>query len=344
MSDYAIVADCRIYDFDLQGLYSVAGVLCDYDFDSQQILMTSDDQLVLQTFDGQLLWKVSHQQPNHDVKIDAKRRVYYSLDYELREVNGAEKGFSVLRAFDHQGQEFLHWSTYEIYDDLLNSKYRDLLLYNIVEGEVRLKSRVGDLVLLVNNIQLLEQTKLKLAFSEEGRYLVLSFANLNHLALFDLKTHKIVWRYDFFTAGEGAFFHTPQFLSSKEVLVFTNINLMAPHPGLEYLALRYDEFYSDVCRYDLDKPGVPIQCWLKDDGVKAKIMGSAEIVEDNLFVSFCGPKNDFCTLELRNLAGERLWNSQKIEEDYGLPLISKNRTYRAKLVDKKQLRSLIKRR
>lgn len=340
--DHAIIVDCIIYDFDLQKLSIIPGGLCDYDFETQRVLSGDDNHLILKDFNGRDVWRVPHNQVNHDVKIDQKRQLFYSLDFELHEVEGNQKGFSVLRGFDRNGKEILHWSSFELYSSLLNSKYRELLLNNYLEGLVRIGDQIADLMILINNIQLLEETPLKIPVEkEEGRYLILTFTNLNHLGVYDIKTRSIVWRYDFFPGNSGAFIHTPQFINEHEISVFTNINPIGTPSTLNFLSLKPDKFYSDICVFDIRKQSSPTRCWLTGSGAAAKIMGSAQFWKDKLLLSYCNSKDQECRLELRSLDNEMLWSSKQIEDEFDIPFISQALVYRAKLIRIDKLNGLI---
>lgn len=329
--NYVFVVDCFLYDFELSIRSRLPGVLCHYDLKNKRVLVAGDKILSLKKFDGEILWQKKLGQINHDITISPSGNLFYALDYEIRNIDGETVAGSVIKAFDLEGEKVLEWSGLNLYNELLQLQpYQKLLKENRIENEVRIDERSVDLAILINNIQFMETLPLNLPYKEKDRYLMLSFANLNHLAIFDMKEKKVVWRYHLFPNSNGAFFHTPQFLDNNKFIALTNFNFVDEKNDGKILYKKHSEkTYTDVCQFDLKKEGEVERCWLTQEQTLAEIMGSAFLYDDNLVISYCDRRSK-CQLIVKGYKNEKtLWSSKALEEETGLPLISERHVYRA---------------
>ena len=329
-----LVADCRIFESELNLLAIFPAIYCDYDFKRNKVLLGNEHELVLADISGNEIWSAPHSDLNHDVTVDEENARYYSLDYKLSEVDDKMIGFSVVRGFNERGEEFFNWSPSSIYSELLEDESRELLLTNHVRDEVQIDGGHHDLAVLINNIQILENTKLKTQFHESGRYLVLTFSNLNHIAILDMKERRIVKRYRFFKNHLGSYIHMPQFLPGNKVLVFENINLKNPPKVKKLLYTKRDDFYSRACIFDLNLETGPLKCWPNNESIHARIMGSAQLLDDLVLLTYCESYEDLaeCRIKLLDSDSVVMWDSKEVEAKFGLPLISTSHLYRAELI------------
>lgn len=342
-----IEIDCRFLDSELLTINLYPGKFCKYDNSKGQVLVGSDESICLFSSNKLVKWCHKANQLNHDIAFNLKNGVSYILDYELSDVSGELEGYSVLKAYDGEGGELFSWSTASLYKSFLDSEYRDLVRNNYISREVRVDGSERPLRILINNIQFLEDTAFRDLFDEKNRYLLLSFANLNHLAIFDTREFKVLRRFKLFKEGGGGFFHMPQVLSPNEVLIFRNIILKNPqHSSKPLLEVGWKDFYSDACIIKLDSPGTAINCWLEEINIAAPIMGSAQLIEDHLFVSYCGhsdlKENKSCHLVLIGPKREFLWVSSQVEKKFSLELLKETDVYRAQLVERQERASFLK--
>lgn len=342
--DLVIEEDCQLIDAELFTLNYFPGRFCKYDNEKQLVLVGSDESICLLKADKSALWCREAQQINHDIAFNSRSRVSYILDYGLSDVSGELEGYSVLKAYDENGNELFNWSSAELFKELLLSEYKSLLLSNYIPLEVRLDEAQRPLRILINNIQFLEETTLSHLYPEENRYLLLSFANLNHISIFDTAKKAIVQRFKLFQDGTGAFFHTPQFLSNDQVLIFRNIVLSGGNTSKPYVDAEYSDYFSDACVVELKNNGRPIRCWLRERAINAPIMGSAQLIENHLFASYCSeaPKTKGCQLVLLGPNGKTLWSSSLAQQKAGFKFLSEGHIYRAHLVSRESRSSFLK--
>ncbi len=339
-----IEQDCQLVDAELSTLNFFPGRFCKYDNEKEVVLVGSDESICLLKADKSVLWCQKAQQINHDIAFNSRTSVSYALDYEVSNVSGDKEGYSILKAYDEQGKELFHWSTASLYKKLLASEYKSLLLSNFIPREVRVDGQERPLRILINNIQFLEETTLGYLFPEENRYLILSFANLNHLAIFDTQTKLIVRRFKLFEDGSGGFFHTPQFLNRDQVLIFRNIVLSKSNISEPYVDAEFSDYLSDACVVELNENGRPIRCWLRERAINASIMGSAQLIESHLFTSYCSessPKQG-CALLLLGPSGKTLWSTSMAQKKAGFRFLRTDYIYRAHLVSRESRSSFLK--
>ncbi len=187
-------------------------------------LLEQHDQITKQSFSGEELWSTK-EKFHHDFHVDKNLNVY-ALQKEQQIVNHDNFGFEIivdnLVKIDDQGNQVSKTNLYPAFKEYLDFKRLDqirtqLSPTNPVWHRDNIEANEPEDLMHFNTIELVDCDKLDICEGEQ--VFLLSSANANIIALYDLEEDRVIW-----TFGHGILErpHRPTIINNNKILVFDN--------------------------------------------------------------------------------------------------------------------------
>ncbi len=160
---------------------------------------------------------------NHDIAWDPDRQLLWTIQEEIRQINGENYSYFALHAYNLAGEQVEYWSAYENLDVLTTLGHWKTL--KGVKFPLTARSAKRNTVLMANYLHRLEQPWQtgQNTVLPKGTLLV-NLRYLNVLIALD-KDHKIIWSYHFNPNPQDSVhfdIHTPQLAEQSKIIAFVN--------------------------------------------------------------------------------------------------------------------------